>query len=266
MLSTLVVVSAALVGLTQIGGTPITPGHKTGFSYRVTPSGLTSSTDVGDMDALVVLTIAGVRPNTKWHATVGGRPLALGTRVLRNGLTELRIAENDSFTYSTKFKWRSGTSVVLTPSPRHDVQLRNWRVYSAGASYDSRGRALWRRIWFWLWLGAFTVSTMRTAYTMARVEKPASIRQQIDELFRTAIHDISGKHRRETRQIRSFLTTYFIDQKPLEEALTATLPKGKYTDRRGLLRKSMKAFHPRLEMMLEAFRKIESRAAQISGS
>jgi hypothetical protein len=145
----LVAPSALMLGLTQIGGTPIYKGYNTGFTTSLDSSSnstLTITTDAGDLTCWVKLRLPS--HSQALSATLStGTPLYVYQHSMQDADQWIAIvAEGQK--REEKFKWPSGAILSLTSANGGSLTPNDWQVYLSEQAFDSKGRATWRNIVF----------------------------------------------------------------------------------------------------------------------
>jgi len=143
--------SALLLGLSQLGGTPIYKGYNTGFTTNVHNSPfplLQITTDAGDLTCWIRL-----RLHSKFQSFSAS--LSTGTRL---SVYQHSTQESDQWIAivaegqkpEEKFKWPSGAVLSLTSTNGETVSPDDWQVYLDDEAFDSKDRAKWRVMVFGL--------------------------------------------------------------------------------------------------------------------
>jgi hypothetical protein len=139
--------AAALLGLTQLGGTPLYKGYNTGFTATTDSANqkLAISNESSDLMCWVKLRLP-------LHVQLLSANLSSGT-----SLSVYQEAAQDADQWiaivaegqkrEEKFKWPSGSILFLTTNGG-TVIPSDWRVYLSDQAFDSKGRARWRNIAF----------------------------------------------------------------------------------------------------------------------
>lgn len=219
--------AALLLGLTQLGGTPIHKGCNTGFNAAVeinpTPR-VSLSTETGDMTCWVKL---------KLPATAEPVAASLST-TLPLSVYQESVDGSDQWVAivaqgpkrEEKFKWPSGARLFLNFSNGHNIAVRDWRVYLSDQAFDSKQRATWRRVGFVLagiCLGLALFGGALEAHARFKGECAAFTYEQC---LKQLICTIEGKTPQHTEWMQSILTKVLLQGIKAKDAITPLPLKG----------------------------------------
>ena len=222
-------IAAFLLGVSEIGGTPIAPGRDTGFA--VDPAcdvgGVCFRTDVGDIEASLSLTVR-VRDADSlgaWQARLeDGSDLHVDVDRRDGVLHRLSVGASEGSARS-KFSWPSGVTLVLKNDSTAATSVENWRVYTEDGPYDSRGRECWRSALFFtgiVLLPLALVGAVVAAVGSGGGREDASL--TADVVIRHLIESIEGTSPEDTVRVRKYLHSTVIGSVPSGEAAKAVLP------------------------------------------
>jgi hypothetical protein len=240
-----------LLGLSQLGGTPISKGYNTGFLSKMEDSpraSLTLSTDVGDLTCWLRLRVpAGTQTFSAKLST--GSPLGVYQDSLEGSHQWLAIVA-DGQKPQEKFKWPSGATVIVSCSEENpaSLTLTDWRVFLSDKDYDSKERARWRRILFVVSAALLVLALiggLLEGYSKLTEKTPFLTSQRcIEDL----ISSTGGATTQETRWMRSILTKVLLEGVPVTDAL-APLPLSDLK-KKALWFKTRGLFRSRLERLI----------------
>jgi len=211
-----------LITLTQLGGSPIYKGFDTGFEAKpadVSNSKLAISTDSGDLQCWIRLQLP-LRSQSFSASLSDGTPLTVYQESVQGGNQWVAISA-DGPKHEEKFRWPSGATVYLTTVNGVSVMPDDWRVYLADQAYDSKGRAMTRRVALGFSLGFLCLSltgAILEGLARAKVEPPASFTHErcLSEL----IMGTEGSSEKETEWMRTILRKVLLETMPVADALT----------------------------------------------
>jgi len=239
-----------LITLTQLGGSPIYKGFDTGFDARpadAANSKLAISTDSGDLQCWIKLQLP-LRSQSFSAQLSGGTPLMVYQESVHDGTQWVAISA-DGLKREEKFHWPSGATLYLTTANGVSVVPDDWRVYLAGQAYDSRGRAMWRKIasgFAFLFFCLSLTGGILEGLARAKVEPAVSFTHErcLSEL----IMGTEGANPKETEWMRSILRKVLLETVPVADALKP-IPLG-YVAKKKLWFATQKQFRSRLEKLI----------------
>jgi len=239
-----------LITLTQIGGSPVYKGFDTGFDVRpadLANSKLAISTDSGDLQCWVKLRLP-LRSQSFSANLSGGIPLSVYQESVHDGHQWVAISA-DGPKHEEKFRWPSGAILYLTTANGVSVMPSDWRVYLADKAYDSKGRAMWRRIAL-----VFSIVFLCLFLTGGILEGLARTREEPPTLFtherclNELIMGTEGSSEQETEWMRSILRKVLLETMPVVDAL-APIPL-KYVEKQSLWFRTRNQFRSRLKKLI----------------
>ncbi len=260
LLAALGAVGGVLLGLQSIGVTPVAPGYDTGFHRSAAcadAQGLCFSTDAGDLSVLATLRVHAPEADSAagWQAMLtNGAALAVAADRVANGTWRLRIEKPDSSLRLSKFKWPSGVALQVWHRHPGSIRLEDWEVSPENASYDSRSRASWRTVWFWLLLGLLGIGLVSVVWDqLGKKPEELSVQALIAQLVRRTILEVQGDSDEETRKIRELLGKVLLGSVPVVEALREVEPESQGPRRQALFFKARARFLAHLDKLQQIF-------------
>jgi hypothetical protein len=255
VLIALVAPALLLLGLTQIGGTPISKGYNVRFNARIETKpkvAMILSTDSGDLVCWLKLRIPATF-STLSASLSNGTPLGV-YQDSREGSSQWIAVVADAQKREEKFKWPSGATVVVyssDPNPPNLV-LTDWRVFLTDKDYDSKGRATWRTIVFSVFLGLLglaVIGGVLEGYSKLTEESPPLTPQRCVEFL---IASTTGTTSKETKWRRAILRDVLLEAVPVADTLKRI--RLKEVEKMALWFSTRRQFVNRLEI-LELIRK-----------
>lgn len=243
--------AAVLLGLTQLGGTPISKGYDTGFNSAIEylpETRLVISTDTGDLTCWLRLRVPANASSFSAKLSTGA-PLWVYQELAQGSEQWIAIVA-DGQKPQEKFKWPSGATLLVNSSDRNEASLTpsDWRVFLSDKDYDSRDRANWRRTLFrvsLVLLGLALVGGLLEGYSRLKEESPPFTSQRcVQELIETT----GGATGQETEWIQAVLTKVLLEGVPVTDAL-APLPL-KDLEKKVLWFKTRNQFRSRLGRLI----------------
>ena len=253
ILIVLAVPGGLLFGLNQLGGTPLYKGFITGFTATAISQErqLSLSTETGDLTCWVKLRLP-VAAQPVSARLSNSQPLTVYPENTE-GTDQWIAVVADGQKREEKFKWPSGTNVVLTFGNGSNIALNDWRVYLSDQGFDSRDRAAWRRAAFIVTsvcvLLALVGGALEAKDRLEAKAKDDSVVFTRDRLMEQLINDIEGDTATQTTQLKSILTKVLIRRIPAEDAI-APLELTPVTKSQLLLR-ARKLFSNRLDLLIK---------------
>lgn len=242
--------AALLLGLTQLGGTPISKGYNTGFHSTVesSPVRLALSTDTGDLTCWVKLRIPANALSFSAKLSTGA--LLWVYQDTRDGSDQWIAIVAEGQKPQEKFKWPSGAALLVYSSDNSpgSLTLNDWRVFLSDKDYDSMDRAKWRT---WVFRGSVALLILALigggleGYSKLTEEAPPFTSQRCIEYL---IKSTKGKTAQETKWMRAILTNVLLETVPVADAL-ASLPLANF-QRKALWFKTRSQFRSRLERLI----------------
>jgi hypothetical protein len=255
----LAVPAGVLLGLREIGGTPISKGYDTGFEWQADSSNsrlVLSADPEGNMTCWIRLripiTASVIRADTSTSVH-----LRVTTEPAEQGYEWIAITK-DSGTPEDKFEWPSGAIVNITFQGQHsNLTVEDWQVFLSNKGEDSRHRADVRHIIFYVSLILLVLSL--TGGTLEAVDKyrtkhePFSPQTCVQLLIAAA----EGANDKESESIRTILGKVLIEGTTVDEALAPI--KLKPLQKRMLWFKAAGQFRTKLQFLIERLMEYESR-------
>lgn len=243
-------VALVLLGITQLGGTPIYKGYDTGFQATTgnTPvPTLVLSTDVGDLTCWLRMRVPAT--STPVSASLSnGIPLSVYHESVE-GQDQWVAVVADGYKREEKFKWPSGTQLFLTFKHGDSAALNDWRVYLSDKDFDSRDRTKGRTIAFYfsaLCLLLGLVGAGLEAY--AKYEGKAST-FTYERYLEQLILSVEGKDAQETEWMQSILKKVSLQGVSAEDAI-APLPLKEEYQKQRIWFKARENFNRRLDWLI----------------
>lgn len=232
----LAALSAILLGLTEIGVTPIAPGTATGFRELQTCAAdvLCFEADGGDLQALVTLQLRSADPGLgEWAAELtNGVRLHVDGRPVSSRETEIRISKPDSTLGLVKFAWPSGVALVVRESGGQRPDLIGWRVdLPDREGPDTRLRARWRAAWTIICVVLLCIGAFAAVFEALRAGpgRP-DVRELCSDLVRLTISQVNGRPSEEPEVMRALLVDVLLGTVPSHQAFL------RYTERKSYAR------------------------------
>ena len=210
-----------LITLTQLGGSPVYKGFDTGFDARHADpanSKLAISTDSGDIKCWIKLRLP-LRSQSFSANLSGGTPLSVSQESVQDG-NQWIVISADGPKREEKFHWPSGATLYLTTTNGVSVMPSDWQVYLADKTYDSKGRAMWRKIALagsLVLLCLCLTGGILEGLARPKEEPQASFTHErcLSELMRGT----EGTSAQQTEWMRSILRKVLLETMPVKDAL-----------------------------------------------
>ena len=223
------VASAAFLGLTHVGNSPVAPGAELGIAISVTPGGdgIVIRHDSADMDAFVELAVAPVGGGTFSAALDNGTALGVAQQQNSQGWF-LRVhkpggtpaASYDKFTWPTGVPIRIRRQVSVATAP---VRVLDWQVFSKDHGSDTTSKARRRSTWRWISLVLVILSVAGVVLTrLSEAKAPAKKAHSARDSVEALIDEVTGTSDEETKALRAFLHKRYIQSASVQESLDAT--------------------------------------------
>ena len=251
----LATIAATLLGLREIGGTPISRGYNTGFQWAPDPSHSRVMLTVepeGDMVCWLRLRVPGSTSNLTAEISTG-TPLTVLPQE-KDGADQWFAVAKKSLVTQDKFEWSSGATIYLySQNKQTPFEIKDWYVFPNNKDFDSKHRAKWRSLWFWISLVALALSALWAVIERVAKEskessktEPFSPQRCIEQL----IASIDGKDAEESERMRWVLKKVLIEGTAVNDAI-GTLPLKK-REQQSLWFKTAAQFRKKLENLILA--------------
>ena len=239
-----------LITLTQLGGSPIYKGSDTGFDARPADGGsskLALSTDSGDLQCLIKLRLP-LRSQSFSASLSGGTPLSVYQESVQDGNQWVAISAEGP-KREEKFHWPSGATLYLTTTNGVSFVPSDWRVYLANQPYDSKDRAIWRKIAVIFSLVFLCLSlTGGILEGLARAKEEPRPSFTHERCLNELIMGTEGASEAETEWMRSILRKVLLETMSVADALTP-IPLNN-VDKWQLWFRTRKQFRSRLKKLI----------------
>lgn len=213
--------SALMLGLTQLGGTPIYKGYNTGFTstlHNSANSTLAIGTDAGDLTCWIRLRVPSHSQSFSANLSTG-TPLHVYQHSIQDTDQWIAIvAEGQK--REAKFEWPSGAVLSLTATNGESITPHDWQVYLSDQAFDSKDRARWRNIVF-----GFSVFFLLLALAGGTFEAFAKDKDELPESFThercltALIMSSEGASSQETKWMRSILKKVLLEAVSVVDAI-----------------------------------------------
>jgi len=219
----LIVLSAPagiIFGLSQLGGTHLYKGFNTGFTATNAMSQerrLSLSTETGDLMCWVKLRLP-VSAQPVSARLSNSLPLAIYQDSIE-GTDQWIAVVADGQKREEKFKWPSGTNVVLTFGNGSNLALNDWRVYLSDQGFDSKDRASRRRTIFIVAIMCLLLAILGAALEAKDKLKDDSVAFTHERCLEQLIKNIEGTTAKETTQMQSILTKVLLQRISADDAI-----------------------------------------------
>ena len=216
----MVVPAITLIGLHELGGTPVYKGYDVGFTWQSYPGSVVISGDPeGNMSCWLRLKLRGSS-----RAYVSQTSTNQRLRVYEEGqdneghwIAVVKEGPNPQ----EKFDWPVGGTVTVSavdPSPQ-SLSLRDWYVFPSNKNFDSQKRAQWRAIGFklsLLFLGLFLIGAVLEGVDKVRTKRePFSPQACLEAL----IGAVEGDTPEASKRMRAVLEEVLIQGVPVKDSL-----------------------------------------------
>jgi hypothetical protein len=196
-----------LLGITQLGGTPIYKGYDTGFKATATNNPmptLTLSNSAGDLNCWLEMKLPA--SSTPVAASMSNNVQLSVYHEGLDGSDQWIAIVAQGFKREEKFNWPAGTRIFITFKHGDSVGLSDWRAYLGDKDLDSQSRAKWRTVAFYIGIAFLAVGLAGTALEVydrnqSKVS-PFTHERGLEQL----ILNVEGKSPQETKWMQSILT------------------------------------------------------------
>lgn len=249
ILITLAAPAVILLGLNQLGGTPISKGYDTGFTATVENTRLALTTETGDLTCWVRLRLPATA--TSFSANLStGTPLVVYQEMVHNGNQWIAISAPGQ-NREEKFKWPSGSALFLSATGNSDPTPSDWKVYLSDQAFDSKDRARWRKIAFAASLVLLGIALIAGAFEAHAKLKPESVTFTHERCLEELIKSTEGSTKKETKWMQQILTKVLLQGITASDAV-APLPLKTSVQKRAIWFKARAQFRGRLEQLILA--------------
>lgn len=243
--------AAILMGLNQLGGTPLSKGYETGFSTTVEGSPeprLAVETDAGNLSCWVRLRVPS-------NSAVFTAKLSTGSPLWvyqdkDEGSAQWIAIVADGQKIQEQFKWPAGATLQVSSGDKTAASLApsDWQLFLSDKGYDSKQRASWRKTLFrfsLLFLSLAIVGGILETHARLKEVSPVLTAQRcIDELIKATEGPSTG----ETKWMQTILTKVLLEGVAVADALDL-LPLEDF-QKRVLWFKTRNQFRSRLERLI----------------
>lgn len=242
--------SAAILGLTQLGGTPLYKGYDTGFTVTAADSSgskLAISTDAGDLTCWIRLRLP-LHSRSLSVNLSNGTALSVYQESVQDGHQWIAIVAEGQKPQE-KFKWPSGALLFITSTSGASNAPSDWRVYLSDQTFDSKDRARWRTtafalsvVFFFLFLAGGTLEAV------AKLKDEPTSSFTHERCLIELIMSTEGSSSQETQWMQSILRKVLLQTVSVADAL-APIPLKKNA-KLVLWFKTRNQFRVRLERLI----------------
>lgn len=242
--------AALLIGLTQLGGTPLFKGYDTGFGYAIestsTPR-LALQTGTGDLTCWVRLKLPATSDPTFANLSTNA-PLSFYRESVEGSDQWVAIVAEGQKP-EEKFKWPSGTTLFLSMKNGSNVKVNDWRIFLSDQGFDSQGRATGRKIAFGASLLLLALALVGGAFeAYAKLSEP-SVTFTHEACLKQLIESIEGDSKLETKWMHSTLTKVLLEGVKANDAV-APLPLKNFSQKRGFWFRTRNRFRDKLDWII----------------
>lgn len=213
--------AAILLGLHEIGGTPISRGYDTGFRWRQEQANqrlVLGADPEGNMTCWVRLKVPAT--SLGFAAETSARvPLRVTKQAADSGYEWIAITK-DSTIPEDKFEWPSGGVITVDPQDKSpQLGIADWYVYPSNKNFDSAQRAYWRTILFRISL--FFLGLSLTGAILEGVEKYRKKREPFSpqHCLQSLIGGVEGADETKTEQMQTTLEKVLVEGFTVQDAL-----------------------------------------------
>ncbi|HWZ46135.1 MAG TPA: hypothetical protein VNW97_21870 [Candidatus Saccharimonadales bacterium] len=214
--------AATLLGLHELGGTPISKGYDTGFHWQADPGNnrlILTIQPEGDLSCWVRLKMS--QGNAPFTAKMSTNDQLRVYKETDDGGEQWIAIAKQSQTPQDKFNWTSGASLYFSGNDNSALAIHDWYVFSNNKSFDSKQRADWREELFWI---AAVLLVLALAggileWIDKKQSKPAPFSPQL--CVEGIIADVEGADEAESTSMRSILRRVLIEGTRVDDALVS---------------------------------------------
>jgi hypothetical protein len=208
--------AAILLGVHEIGGTPIAKGYDTGFTWRAEPSShtlaLTLDTE-GGIDCWLRLKM--LHPAALKAETSRGTHLHVERVAPEGEYAWVTISKEDP-NPAVPFNWPAGVSVLLEPQDNSTAQLMiaDWEIYPSNKQKDSLARDEWRKKLFHAFLVLLSlalIGAILEAIERVRAKDAPPELFSAEYCLKQLIARVEGDDDKQSEQMRTLLRKVLIE-------------------------------------------------------
>jgi hypothetical protein len=254
ILIALAVPAALLLGLHELGGTPISKGYDTGFEWRADPNNkrlILAADPEGNMTCWLSLELPqNLGPFTAETST--GTQLKASVNILQNSKPGIAITKNTQNSRDP-FDWPSGVTLFLYVQSQQagSLAIGDWYVFPSNKAYDSRSRSNWRSLLFKASIVLFGLALIGAVFEgieKARGKDGARDAFSAEYCLRQLINRVEGDNPEQSEQMRTVLQKLLLEGVELNDAL-APLPFS-VAKKYSIARRALKNLHNTLESLI----------------
>ncbi len=214
--------AVALLGLREIGGTPISRGYDTGFQWRQEQANhrlVLSADPGGNMTCWVRLKVPATRSGFTAETSTQVQ-LRVTKEAADSGYEWIAVTKNSTVP-EDKFEWPSGSVTSITSQDKSSqLGVADWYVYSSNKNFDSAQRTRWRTILYRMSLVFLGLSL--TSGFLEGVEKYRKKREPFspEHCVKSLIGGVEGTNETETDQMQAILEKVLIEGSTVQDALS----------------------------------------------
>lgn len=219
--------AGVLLGTTRLGNNPLLPGAELGIAISIPPPGdiIVVNHDSADMDAFVELAVGSSGRGTFSAELDDGTPLGITALRNQDGWF-LRVHKTGGSSSSDKFTWPNGVPIRISlhaSPPGPALKVFDWQVFAKDNKSDAAWKARRRSTWQWISLLLLLISAAGAVLTsMPESAQPAGRAHSARDSVAALIDEITGQDATETKALRAYLRTRYIQSASLQESLDAT--------------------------------------------
>jgi hypothetical protein len=219
-----------LLGIHEIGVTPVSKGFDTGFEWRVDPPSnrlVLTADPGGNMTCWLRLKLPAAASLFTAETSTGTR-LTVYQQGLEGSAQWVAIVRGGQKP-EDPFDWPAGATLYLNPkdkSPAFSLVIADWYVYPTNKTFDSRSRAKWRATLFKISIGLLVpalLGLLLEGIDRARGKEEVREPFSAEYCLRQLIDRVEGDNPGQSGQMRAVLQKVLIEGVDLRDAV-APLP------------------------------------------
>ena len=268
-------VATLLLGLEKLGLYQFVPGGDTGFQFALLSGSrgysLWHANSAGNLSTWVRLIVRhrGSTPVAFAPLEWSGDRLAIRSRPLGDGSTEVTISRDPNPPIGTPFVWGAGLPLQIVQMTPTDAlsSIDDWALFPSSQAPDDLRLATKRRRWTlvsWVLLPLAAIGAILSVLKEREAHEAVTTRT----LARAIIDDIAVKDSKETKKLRLFMRKVVLEEVPVGQALAHVgFAAGVWTEKRAgyaFQARATKLFRDRVDIVLTEFDRYSRRLTGIS--
>jgi len=215
-----------LLGVHEIGGTPIAKGYDTGFTWQAELSSARLALNLdteGNIDCWLRLKMS--HPSALYAETSRGARLRVDRAASQGNDPWVTISKDDP-NPAVPFNWPAGVALFLSPQDKAaaPLMIEDWEIYPSNKQKDTRARDKWRKRLFHAGLVLLSLALIGAVLeAVERVRTKGEPREPFSAEYclKQLIARVEGDNDKQSEQMRTLLQKVLIEGVSSKDAVSS---------------------------------------------